>query len=209
MSSNKGKQSADVAQQTQRRILVAAGRHFAAAGFAGASLREIADSAGTTHGLIRHHFGSKDTLWQAVVDDFIDQIVARHQPLLARMSDEDPAALLRAIATNYIRQSAEMPEVTKLMVKDCSEPGPRLDYLLARIRPVHDAITPVFERAHAAGHVQNHDPDSFFLFLVLLGSLPFALADFASAFSDDDVRAERSIETHVRRVLATLFGDRM
>ena len=207
MSKRKGKQSAEVADETRRAILDAAGQQFAAHGFSGTSLRDIAEAAGTTHGLIRHHFGSKDDLWRAVVDDFVGQMVARHLPLIQRLEHDDPVVLLKGLATNYMRLSAEMPEVSKLLVKDCSEPGPRLDHLLSRIRPIHDLITPVFQQARASGRLQAHDPDSFFVFLVMIGSMPFAMADFANAFSGDDIRSERGIDAHIERVLATLFGD--
>ena len=207
MSKRKGKQSAEVASQTRRKILEAAGQQFAAKGFGATSLRDIAEVAGTTHGLIRHHFGTKEDLWRAVVDDFIGLMLARHLPLIQRVQDDDPVALLKAFATNYMRVSAEMPEVSKLLLKDCSEPGPRLEYLLARILPIHNLITPVFERARASGRLQAHDPDSFFIFLVMLGSVPFALADFTNTFSREDIRTERGIDAHIQRVLSTLFGE--
>lgn len=207
MSKRKGKQSAEVAEQTRRAILEAAGSQFAAAGFGATSLRDIAEAAGTTHGLIRHHFGTKDDLWRAVVDDFIGQMLARHLPLIERLDADDPVALLKGLATNYMRVSAQMPEVAKLLVKDCSEPGPRLDYLLTRIQPIHQLINPVFERARATGKLQAHDPDSFFIFLVMLGSMPFAMRDFTNAFSREDVGSEAGIDAHVRRALATLFGE--
>jgi len=207
MDNRRGKQSAEVARKTRHKILEAAERQFAANGFGATSLREIAEAAGTTHGLIRHHFGTKDDLWRAVVDDFISQMLARHLPLLQRVEDDDPVALLKAFATNYMRVSAEMPEVAKLLLKDCSEPGPRLEYLLARILPIHQLITPVFEQVHAQGHLKAHDPDSFFIFLVMLGSTPFALGDFTNAFCSEDIRTERGIDAHIRRVLSTLFGD--
>jgi AcrR family transcriptional regulator len=49
-------------------VLDAAARHFAAHG-ANASLREIAAEAGVNLGLIHRHFGNKDDLLQAVLDD--------------------------------------------------------------------------------------------------------------------------------------------
>ena len=142
-----------------------------------------------------------------MVDDFVGQMLARHLPLIQRLRDDDPVALLKGLTTNYIRLSAEMPEVSKLLVKDCSEPGPRLDHLLSRIRPIHDLITPVFEEARATGRLRAHDPDSFFIFLVMLGSMPVALADFFNAFSGEDIRSDRGIDEHVRRALSTLFGE--
>jgi hypothetical protein len=141
-----------------------------------------------------------------VVDDFIGKMLARQLPVISRLDHDDPVALLEALATNYVRLSAEMPEVSKLLVKDCSEAGPRLEHLLSRIRPVHDLITPVFEQAHALGHLQAHDPDSFFVFLVMLGSMPFALSDFTNAFHRENIRSKDGVDAHIHRVLTTLFG---
>ncbi len=203
----RGKRSAEAADETRREILAAAGRTFAAEGFGAASLRDIADSAGTTHGMIRHHFGTKDEVWKAVVDSFIAQVAARQLPLFDQVDDDDPVDLLKAFTTQFMRQTAEMPEVAKLMLKDGSEPGPHLDYLVARILPVHELITPVFERVQKAGHLKQHDPESFFIFLVMLGSVPFALAPFTNAFYADDIASDAGIDAHIDRVLSTLFPE--
>src|SRR4030042_5075163 len=63
-----GKQSNEVSVKTKKKIIVSALKIFAREGFSNAKLRDIASLAGTTHSLIRHHFGSKDDLWKAVVD---------------------------------------------------------------------------------------------------------------------------------------------
>lgn len=205
MSANKGKQSAEIAAQSRQLILNAAGQLFAQKGFHAASLREIATSAGTTHGLIRHHFGTKEDLWRAVVDRFVDRIAAGQRPLLERAGKGDPIELLKDIATSYIREAAASPEISKLIIKDCSEPGSRLDYLVEKIVPMHQLITPVFEHVQAAGYLQEHDPDSFFIFLVMLGSFPMTMADFTNKFYKVDINTNEGIEGHIDRVMATLF----
>ncbi|MGD1934603.1 MAG: TetR/AcrR family transcriptional regulator [Candidatus Phaeomarinobacter sp.] len=201
----RGKRSAEAAEETRRAILAAAGRHFAAEGFGAASLRDIGDSAGTTHGVIRHHFGTKDDLWKAVVDDFIGQVAARQLPLFDQVDDKDPIELLKTFTVQFMRQTAEMPEVAKLMLKESGEPGPHLDYLAERILPVHELITPVFKRVQKAGYLTEHDPDSFFIFLVMLGSIPFAIAPFTNKFYRDDIASDAGIDAHIDRVLSTLF----
>ncbi|GAS89079.1 TetR/AcrR family transcriptional regulator [Mycolicibacterium brisbanense] len=50
------------------RIRDAALRCFAAQGISGTTMRTIAEAAGVSHGLLRHHFGSKDGLIAAVDD---------------------------------------------------------------------------------------------------------------------------------------------
>lgn len=207
MGRPKGRQSADVARQTKRSILEAAGRHFAAQGFKATSVRDIAADAGATHGLIRHHFGSKDELWRAVVKNFAEQVAASQLPLLQKIDASDPLALMKGLAEAFIRQTAAMPQVARLILLDCAEPGPRLDFLVENIMPLHLAVGPIFDRVREAGHLEHHDHDSFFIFLVVLGGVPLALPDFANRFQSRDIRTEPGIEAHVRRVLITLFGN--
>lgn len=51
---------------TRETILDAAERAFSARGFAGASLRQLADEGGVNQALIFHYFGSKEGLYRAV-----------------------------------------------------------------------------------------------------------------------------------------------
>ena len=57
------------AEETREAILQKAREAFAEHGFAGASIRDIAVEAGTTHSMIRYHFGTKDQLWREAVRD--------------------------------------------------------------------------------------------------------------------------------------------
>lgn len=59
---------------TQERILDAAEQEFAARGFAGARLREIAVAAGIQPALIHHYFADKQGLYEAVIRRAVDQM---------------------------------------------------------------------------------------------------------------------------------------
>jgi len=58
------------------RLLQAATDAFASHGFEGASTHAIAEAVGAPQGLIRHHFGSKQGLWSAVVDRGVATVLA-------------------------------------------------------------------------------------------------------------------------------------
>ena len=77
-----------------RAALVAAARHvFARKGFEGASLDEIADTAGYTRGAIYKHFDGKEELLFAVYDRINDEALQRYSELLQtdRSHALDPA----------------------------------------------------------------------------------------------------------------------
>jgi TetR/AcrR family transcriptional regulator len=54
------------AQQTKNQIIAAAEKLFQNHGFAATSMSEVAREAEVTKSLIHHHFGSKESLWDAV-----------------------------------------------------------------------------------------------------------------------------------------------
>lgn len=58
-------------------LVDAAGRELAAKGVAGTSVRAVAAAAGVNHGLVHRHFGSKDAMVAAVLDDLAERIGAR------------------------------------------------------------------------------------------------------------------------------------
>ncbi|HEY7283391.1 MAG TPA: TetR family transcriptional regulator [Actinomycetota bacterium] len=89
------------------RIRDAALRQFGEHGFAGASIRGIAEAAGVSPGLVQHHFGSKEALRRACDDAVMDLV---RQKLMATRdgSITNPAFLagLSAAAPPLVRYLA-------------------------------------------------------------------------------------------------------
>lgn len=117
------------------RILRAAGEHFLRDGVDGASLRAIAQSAGTSVGMVGYYFPTKDALFAAVVertyvavlddlavalapDATFERQVARVQARLAAMSDEE-----------FL--------VVRLVMREVLLASPRTPALLARFSKGH------------------------------------------------------------------------
>lgn len=205
MKHNPGRKDADTAMQTRKNILIAAAQQFASRGFKGASLREISMLAETSHGLIRHHFGTKEALWKAVVDEHIQRMSEKHLPLFTQVEHIKSVDLLKEFARNYILQSAEHPEIMQLLIKDCSEPGPYLNYLIEGMLPIHTAISSIFKQAQKEGYFLEHNSESFFISLISLGSFPFTVSNFVNKFYDTDINSNDGIKAHIEMTLSTLF----
>ncbi len=60
-------------RQTREEILEAAEAEFAANGFAGTSVRDLAKACGVSQALLYHHFETKEGLFSAVVQRFLEQ----------------------------------------------------------------------------------------------------------------------------------------
>jgi AcrR family transcriptional regulator len=65
---------------------------FARDGIGGRSLREVADALGTSHRMLIHHFGSRDELLLAIVEE----VERRQATTLADLPD-DPADAVAAM----------------------------------------------------------------------------------------------------------------
>ena len=85
-------------EQTRQYLLDAAAAVFAARGFHAASIDEIAEAAGYTKGAVYSHFGGKDGLFRALVQQRQEAMLER---FFAAGSEEAPTARLEAIGEVY------------------------------------------------------------------------------------------------------------
>ncbi len=203
-----GKQAADIAQQTKRDIVEAAFRVFAVYGFEGVSLRDIAQEAGTTHGLIRHYFGTKEGIWRAAVDTAIERYTTALTPYAQQVvqREPDPMTLAEAVVRSFIHVSAQHPEIVRLILHEGTTGGARLEYALARFAPLGSLFAPLLERMHHQGRLQHFDNRTFFIFLYMTGAAPFALSPLVEWVTGEHISTEEQMQHHAVRVIATLFG---
>jgi TetR/AcrR family transcriptional regulator len=202
-----GRQSAEVADQTKLEIIQAALNEFARTGFEAASMRDIAANAATTHGLIRHHFGSKEGVWQAVVNHAVLQYAQALEAQLEQGKREstDPSEALRRLMRSQLMVSAAQPEVAKLLMCEGVEGGPRLNYILERLIKSQARLVPLLLAVQKNGHLKQFDPPMFLLFLLLMGDGPLALPALARAMTGHDVQSSAFLERHIATLTETLL----
>lgn len=73
-SAVRGRRSQHEAERTRARILDRAEKLFSARGFRGVTTRELAKASGVHPYTIQHHFGSKVTLYRAVLGRYNDEV---------------------------------------------------------------------------------------------------------------------------------------
>jgi AcrR family transcriptional regulator len=205
----RGRQADATARRTRQRIVRSALTLFAARGFEAVSLRDIASHAGVTHGLLRHHFGSKEDIWRAVIDAALEEYLAVIIPMVetARTGDSAALATVAAVTRTVVVINGRHPEVPRLLMHEGVERGPRLDYLMAQLAPLRALMDPLIDAVKHEGGLAQFSHETFLLSLLMLGSMPFALAAFSSALCGVDILADEQIERHADRVVATLHPD--
>src|SRR5262249_13530753 len=105
--------------QTRAEIVAAAERHFAEVGFEAARLDDIAAEGGIRRAAIFYHFGDKQELYAAVLDE------AFQGAMSALPSQGSATERLEASLTGWIDYVAERPSVARLILREAasSKPG--------------------------------------------------------------------------------------
>jgi AcrR family transcriptional regulator len=101
---------------TTRTNLVASARAaFARAGYADAVMDDITAAAGLTRGALYHHFGGKNGLLEAVVDQICAEMDVRLEAIY--QAAPDPWTGFRACTAAYLRMALE-PEIQRIVLRD-------------------------------------------------------------------------------------------
>jgi AcrR family transcriptional regulator len=101
--------------ETRARLLQAAARVYARRGFGGATLDEVGAEAGFTKGAVYGHFGSKENLLLALLEEHLAEQVTEQIALF----DRDRATTERPLAGSdrWMAQLGENPEPFRLFVE--------------------------------------------------------------------------------------------
>ncbi|HWI71771.1 MAG TPA: TetR/AcrR family transcriptional regulator [Baekduia sp.] len=100
---------------TRTKLLQAAARVYAAHGFAGATLDDVAEEAGLTKGAVYGHFGSKDNLLVALMEEYLAAEIAEQVALF----DRDETTWKRPLAGSdqWMHELDETPDAFRLLVE--------------------------------------------------------------------------------------------
>lgn len=146
----------DVTTATPTRVLAAAEIEFAAVGYVGTKLADVAARAGIRRSSLLYHFGSKEELYAATVRSAFG---ALSSALLATMAAPgDFEARILGTTAGYTSFMDTHPNVAKIVLRELVEgDGPGGDLLLAQVVPLLDEVEN-FVLAHGGSIVPNDTP---------------------------------------------------
>jgi len=114
---------------TQERILAAAEKLFADAGYEGTSIRQIALKAGVPVALIGYHFGGKLGVYRRVFESHAPTLIAERRAGLALAAlEQDPdrrlAAIVKAVLVPMLglRSAEGRQSLGRLLAREVSDP---------------------------------------------------------------------------------------
>jgi AcrR family transcriptional regulator len=146
---------------------------FAAGGYAGASLSQIATKTGLRKASLYHHFASKELLYLAVVDTLLADISAIFSEAL--MSEGDFADRLDASAAAVIKYFGDNSDAAQILVREMVDGGPFVEaHGQDAIAQTVEIASQFFALGMDVGQFRKQDPKH--LTLSLMGMLLYGHA---------------------------------
>jgi AcrR family transcriptional regulator len=158
---------------TRERILAAAAAEFAAIGYAGARVDEIAAKAGVNKAMLYYHVGGKRELYVAVLTGTLDRALASLRAAVEGLGS--PAERLQAVIDTLAHIGAENPVFVPIVMREVASGGDNLpDEMVVRMSAVFRFVSGIIEDGIRAGVFRR--VDSLRTHVTLVGSTMFCIA---------------------------------
>ena len=140
---------------TRQHLLEAAGQVFADAGFRAATVRDICERAGANIAAVNYHFGDKEQLYRAVLQETYQTALKKYPADYGLRENATAEERLRAFVHSLLlRIFSEGPSARhgKLMAREMMEPTGALDAIVREdIRPMSSLLVSIVSELLGAG----------------------------------------------------------
>jgi AcrR family transcriptional regulator len=195
-------------ERTRNEILEIATREFAANGYAGARVDDMAERMRTTKRMIYYYFGSKEQLFIAVLERAYTTI--RRAERDVEVEGLDPASALRRLAELTFDHHESHPEFIRLVSIENIHRAEHMGKSPAIAElgsPAIDVLTRILERGRADGAFRA-DVDAIDLHMMISAFCVFRVANrhtFRALFGRDLV--DPALREHHRTMLGDMIVD--
>jgi len=194
------------ARETRAVLLQTAVDAFSTRGFESISVRQLEEMAGVKRGLVAYHFGDKEQLWRASVEQLFTALVEEFMGRVSTLVDVAPAEAARAMVRAFVRYSAAYPAVNRLMMQECTSDSWRVDCIVEEhIRPMLESLYEVLPEASALLW-GDRDPHRYYLFIGA-GAFVFSAEQECQRLFATDPRRDTFVERHADMVADLLIGN--
>lgn len=162
---------------TLRKIIVAAREEFAKSGYDGARMDRVSELSGMSKGLLYHHFGSKENLFIAVLEDIYQELRSQNEELI--FDDVEPEEGIRQLISHTYRYFAEHPDFIVLVNSENMMKATHLKRTTAVSRmfgPLARRLRELVDRGARQG-IFRSDVDVVELYISIVGLGYFFLAN--------------------------------
>jgi AcrR family transcriptional regulator len=191
---------------SREKILDAARIIFHRAGFDGARMQDIADSAGLNKALVHYYFRNKDELFEAV---FRESFRTNFQPIIDVMALDIPLEdKVPRFVNAYISTIQIHPYIPGFVIHELNRNPERMaDMAVAMNRSAVGRFLEQLKQGMDAGYYRQVDPRQALVSLLSMMLFPFIAAPVMKGiFNLDVVAYHRFIEARKEEIPRTFFA---
>lgn len=161
--------------KSRAKLLAAGAEEFARHGLRGTRVRDVVDRAGVNERMLYEHFGSKEGLYRAVLDEASTDVGDAWRPVLEQAATLEPRAGMRVALRAFFDLVADRPSLVPLMLHEGL--GEATVRMPIDVDQLPDPLTALYERGRVQG-VFRADCDFTVLYaaamalLTMLSGLP-------------------------------------
>ena len=192
--------------ETRQRLLAAGLEIFAARGFEGATTRAIAEKAGVALASLPYHFKTKEALWKAVANDIFARFALRMAKARERLGDAEPRERTRALLSEYMRFTAENPQLLQIAFQEGVSPNPRTEWLVENhLRPNFEYVKSETLEAVKNGYGRSGRAEHLYYMIVGAAALPYVVGSEFESLTRRKATDPELIEAHIQAVLDLFY----
>lgn len=194
-------------KEVKARILSAAMGSFAVHGFDGASVRKIATQAHVSLSLLLYHFGSKEHLWCAVMEDAFQKAEA-HIEARRQYAHLPAYKQLGYAIEDIVKRSADTPELYRLMTLEAHQISDRLRWIHERyLRNSSRQLIELIFDAQGEGKVRKVDPARLRFAIISMAAVPFSIAAEYQLITNKSPFSSAEIQSTIELIKSVIFID--
>ena len=188
-------------QDLKEQILDTAEQLFTDQGYAGTSIRSIAETAGVNPALVHYYFGNK----HALLENVLQRTLAPMAGALATLKENETTSVDDIVGL-LITMAAEHPNIPRLLTREVLLPGGEMqDYFIEHLAPqLGGALPPLLIQEKAKGKLHgNLDPAYASLLILAVCIFPFIARSLAEPVLgiDFSARGTETLTQHVKDLL--------
>lgn len=192
----------------------AAKRVFAAKGYEGSTVKELADEAGVNISLVSYHFNGKENLFRACVQAYGEErLLATERYLKPAESLEELRLRLGFYLEDYFQSAIRDPDTMLLMHRECTRQNPVIEDLIEGlfIKAANNLVA--FMQDAADKGLLHKGFDAHYLTMCLLGTIIHAIQidwkheQIFKTGLKDQAHREKLVQTLLQMVLGPKTRD--
>ena len=189
---------------TKTKLLEAAIQEFSERGYDGVTLKDIETIADIQRGLVKYHFGGKEEIYKAVVDEVLGKIHEFRRNRRATEQDLSPRERLGFRIRSFVRYSAQRPELNRLMAQEGKHDSWRMRYILDQF--LRQMVFDLKDLVGANILLSNEEFCHWYYIYVGAGAFMFSMAPEAQKLFGIDVTSEEVVDRHAHMVANLLLS---